>query len=127
MRNISEKSINYSISLSDDPTYKHAYVIGDFDDCNWQEYDKYRMVPDISKTYFQWMYEGLELVEGNQLKCRIESETEDTGYFWSYNDSANGGVDGDGNRKVSSNESGIKTVYWKGTADKGDIKIYLAD
>lgn len=113
INSLTEKELKYTINLGDDSEYDMAYVIGNFDDCNWQKSDKYLMVPNIKsqKDTYEWMYVGLDLVEGNLLKCYFPDKNE-----WSMNNADNFG-DGsvDNNLKVPAEKAGRQTIYWKGT------------
>lgn len=101
-----DTGFKYKIDLTNTTNYNYAYVIGDFDDCNWEEQEAYRMVPNIAaKTEFEWMYQGLQLESGNKLKCKIGSDYSSNDYNEETNEFGNYTYNG---------ENGAKAVYWNG-------------
>lgn len=113
LSSIAEKTLDYSINLSDATDYKYAYVRGSFDDCNWQTLDKYRMVPNIKAENEEWMYCGLELTVGDTLKCWID---EDGFEKWSFNtpNINHGDLQNNGNVYVDGDIAGENDLYWNG-------------
>lgn len=97
IKHVLDTGFKYTISLESTTEFEYAYVVGDFDDCKWSEHDAYKMVPNLKSTNYEWMYLGLPLERGNQLKCKKGSiYSADPNYV--YND-----------------ENATKNIFWSGS------------
>lgn len=96
-----DTGFKYTISLESPSNFDFAYVVGDFDDCNWSEQDAYRMVPNLKSQNYEWMYFNLLLETGNQLKCVKD------GIYSNHN----------GGNYVYEDENSLVNVFWDGNSD----------